>query len=83
MTNTAITNRFSVSNFNGDELAAYNALVAHQLTLTVGSRVQSTNGRAGVTGVVTENREPGARVYVRDEDGLTWELEARNLELAD
>lgn len=79
-----VADKFSRLAFGGGEageLAAHEALVAHENTLVPGASVRVYRGNTHVAGVVQERDCGGRRVVVRDSDGLDWECETRNLEL--
>jgi hypothetical protein len=80
----ATENKYSRLTFGGGEAgerAAQEALVAHEATMVPGARVRIYRGQPlGVEGTIVEER--GGRRYAVDAgDGLTWEIESRNLEL--
>lgn len=83
---SALPCRFSRLAFGGGEageMAAQEALVAHEARLTPGTTVRVYRGNPeGATGTIIGER--GGRMYAIDcGDGLTWEVESRNLEVVD
>lgn len=72
--------RFSVSNFGGDELSAYNALEAHRSALTVGASVRAY--RCSTAEGVIVGFDGAHGVVVEERDGLRVIIEDRNLELS-
>jgi len=73
--------RFSRELFGGDEAAADRALSTHERQLTPGTSVRVYRGRAvGLVGIIVGARG-GRRYAVEGSDGLTWEVESRNLEV--
>lgn len=77
-----IDNRFSRTHFGGDEAAADRALELHEAKLEPGTQVRVYRGyNIGLIGTIAPGHAPGRRVYMRDPDGLRWEIETRDLEL--
>ena len=81
-----VASKFSRLAFGGGEageLAAEQALAAHESALVAGVHVRVYRGQPeGMTGVC-EGHCGGRSYRVRAADGLGWEIESRNLELAE
>jgi hypothetical protein len=78
-----VKSRFSGQAFGGGEageLAAHEALVAHEAKLVPGTQVRVYRGKPeDAVGVIVA--KCGGRRYAFDcGDGLRWEVESRNLE---
>ena len=77
------TNRFSRQAFGGGEAGerlACEALEAHMLTLTPGTLVCAT-GNYGVLGGRIIGRGAGLEFRIDTGDGLTWNVDARQIEV--
>lgn len=81
---TNVENRFSRLAFGGGEageIAANEALVAHEAQLVPGAKVRVYRGNPeGLVGTIVEQAD-GRSFRINAADGLSWTIESRNLEL--